>query len=250
VVRIARRGGCLPAATAIPLDTVRSVIRRVSGHVLLVTATLAMSLPAQDAAAQAPERRGAADPAHAGGAPRSDGALHNESLPFAALSRSAQRLRGSFAAGVGATVEGLWRPVTPVVDASVRDSIAARARAQVGARYRLGAESPSLGFDCSGLVRFVLSMFRLDVPRTARTQALAGRAVERDTARLRPGDLLTFGPGNRVTHVGIYVGNGRFVHASTSRQQVVESSIARRGTWFTRHWVGARRLIATADSAG
>lgn len=129
-----------------------------------------------------------------------------------------------------------------------RDSIAAAAREQLGVRYRLGAESPTRGFDCSGLVQFVLAMFDVDLPRTARTQSRVGRPVQRDLDLLRPGDLLTFGTGKRVTHVGIYVGDGRFVHASQAGRKVVESSIERLGTWYRKNWVGVRRLLA-ADSA-
>jgi cell wall-associated NlpC family hydrolase len=84
------------------------------------------------------------------------------------------------------------------------------------------------------------------LPRTAATQALAGRALERDTAQLRPGDLLTFGRGQRVTHIGIYAGRGRFIHASSAGRSVVES-LLRPGNWYARHWLGARRIVAEAD---
>lgn len=169
--------------------------------------------------------------------------------PFAPISESAQRVRDSVTARVSAafTTAALLLPVDAVHEAVLRDSITAAARAQLGARYRLGAESPQRGFDCSGLVRFVLAALRIDVPRTARTQALAGRALEKDTAQLRPGDLLTFGRGKRVSHIGIYVGEGRFIHASTSKRRVVESKLTERG-WFGRHWLGARRVVASADS--
>lgn len=172
-----------------------------------------------------------------------------QTKPFARFSESAQRVRDSVAARVGSAFAAplLLLPVSAEHEAVLRDSITAAARAQLGARYQLGAETPQRGFDCSGLVRFVLGALRIDVPRTARTQALAGRAVERDTMQLRPGDLLTFGREKRVTHIGIYVGNGRFIHASTSKRRVVESSLTARG-WFARHWLGVRRLVAAADS--
>jgi cell wall-associated NlpC family hydrolase len=97
-------------------------------------------------------------------------------------------------------------------------------------------------------VKFVLSLLQLELPRTARGQSLVGMPVERDTARLRPGDLVTFGPGKRVTHIGIYVGDGRIVHASVGQRAVVEATMTSRGSWFARHWLGARRLLALADS--
>jgi cell wall-associated NlpC family hydrolase len=91
-------------------------------------------------------------------------------------------------------------------------------------------------------------MFRLSLPRTANSQSFAGQAVPRDVAMLRPGDLLTFGKGKRVTHIGIYVGDGRLVHASTGKRRVVETTIGEATSWFSRHWLGARRLLATADT--
>ncbi len=190
--------------------------------------------------------------------------------PFEAFSASAERLRDSASARLHSVVGSLpivagSRAAVAIAAAAadsaaapgesldaeeLQDSIVTLVRAQLGIHYRWGAESPARGFDCSGLVRFVLSLLRLDVPRTARSQSLVGRAVERDTSRLRPGDLLTFGAGKGVTHVGIYVGDGHFVHASTTRRQVVESIIGERGSWYTRHWLGARRLLAAVDTAG
>lgn len=126
---------------------------------------------------------------------------------------------------------------------SLRDSLVAIARAQVGTPYRLGGRSPDRGFDCSGFVQFVMSAFKRDVPRTAAQQARVGAEVPRDTSDLQPGDLVTFGRGERVTHIGIYVGNGRFVHASSVAGRVVESRIDRRPTREIKPWRGARRVI-------
>jgi cell wall-associated NlpC family hydrolase len=93
---------------------------------------------------------------------------------------------------------------------SLRDSLVALARAQVGAPYVHGGESPSRGFDCSGLVRYIVAALHIMVPRTAARQAFAGIAVPKDTAAMLPGDLVTFGRGKgAVSHIGIYVGNGR-----------------------------------------
>ena len=133
---------------------------------------------------------------------------------------------------------------------SMRDSLVALARAQVGARYLTGGQSPEKGFDCSGLVRYVMSALNVYVPRTARQQSTAGLAVARDTSRLRPGDLLTFSRGKRdVSHVGIYVGGGRYVHASSVAGRVIESDIDRAPAPRLRMWRGARRVVAQADSA-
>jgi cell wall-associated NlpC family hydrolase len=205
----------------------RFLTRRASFLTLAFAASLAASAGAQQAPAKEAAR------------------------PFAALSASAQRVRDSASKRLGSVtvaVGPMMQLESRDREAAVRDSITQMARAQLGAQYRLGAESPGKGFDCSGLVRFVLSALRIDMPRTARTQALAGRPLDRDTAQLRPGDLLTFGRSGRVTHVGIYVGEGRFVHASTTRQRVVESRLTGPGTWFAHHWLGVRRVVAVADS--
>src|SRR5947199_1929203 len=100
---------------------------------------------------------------------------------------------------------------------SLRDSIVALTRAQIGTRYKHGGASPQRGFDCSGLVQYVMARFAMIVPRTARQQAAVGVAVDRDTSLLRPGDLLTFASNGKasISHIGIYVGGGHFVHASS-----------------------------------
>jgi cell wall-associated NlpC family hydrolase len=72
--------------------------------------------------------------------------------------------------------------------------------------------------------------------------------VPKDTTRLRPGDLLTFGRGNRVTHIGIYVGNGRYVHASPTAGRVIETSLERTASPLVKIWRGGRRLLADASS--
>lgn len=92
-----------------------------------------------------------------------------------------------------------------------------------------------------------MSVLRIELPRTANEQATQGVQVAMDPAVLKPGDLLTFGRGKRVSHIGVYVGQGRFVHASTSKKQVVEASIEQPNTWFRKNWVGVRRLVASIE---
>ena len=131
---------------------------------------------------------------------------------------------------------------------SMRDSIVVVARSQIGTRYRFGGTTPTGGFDCSGFVRFVLASLSLTLPRTAAQQAVIGAKIPKDTTRLRPGDLLTFGRGSRVTHIGIYVGNGRYVHASPTAGRVIETSLARTESPLVKIWRGGRRLLADAAS--
>lgn len=132
---------------------------------------------------------------------------------------------------------------------AVRDSIVRAARAQIGKRYRYGGTRPESGFDCSGLVRYVMNALAIELPRTAREQEKAGHLLDipRDTAALRPGDLLTFGKGKRASHIGIYVGDGRFVHASTKAGKVIESTLVSPVSSRVRRWRAVRRLVVTGD---
>ena len=131
---------------------------------------------------------------------------------------------------------------------SLRDSLVAIARAQVGTKYVLGGTTPEGGFDCSGLVRYVMGTLSVKLPRTARQQATTGLAIVRDASRLRPGDLLTFGKGRKgASHIGIYIGEGRYIHASTKAGQVIESDLSRRGSPLIRAWRGVRRVVAGVE---
>jgi cell wall-associated NlpC family hydrolase len=134
---------------------------------------------------------------------------------------------------------------------SLRDSVVQMAKAQVGKRYRYGGQSPEKGFDCSGLVKYVMAALQLQLPRTARLQANEGLDIVKDTSRLLPGDLLTFGKTKKsaVSHVGIYIGDGRFIHASSKAGRVIESPIDRPPSPLIKVWRGARRILALEDSA-
>jgi cell wall-associated NlpC family hydrolase len=127
-----------------------------------------------------------------------------------------------------------------------RDSLVQLTKEQVGLRYKYGAKQPGLAFDCSALVQWIAGLFGRDLPRTAAEQSHVGVEVPRDPARLLPGDLLVFGKGKRVTHIGIYVGEGKYVHAANRRKGVIESTLAEaRKSW----WKGARRIWVDPDSA-
>ena len=132
---------------------------------------------------------------------------------------------------------------------SLGDSLVALARAQIGQRYRFGGASPQHGFDCSGLVRYVLAALHIDVPRTAREQAHAGATVPLDRTQLKPGDLVTFGSATqKISHIGIYVGDGRFVQASSRAGRVIETPLDRRLVHGAKPWRGARRVTPADDS--
>jgi cell wall-associated NlpC family hydrolase len=134
---------------------------------------------------------------------------------------------------------------------ALRDSIVQTAKAQLGKRYRLGGVSPDKGFDCSGLVQYVMAALKLDVPRTAKQQAKAGLAITRDTSRLLPGDLLTFAWNKKspISHVGIYIGDGKYIHASSVAGQVIVSPVNRPVAPLIKAWRGARRLLSLDDDS-
>ncbi len=100
-----------------------------------------------------------------------------------------------------------------------------------GAPYRYGGVTPQ-GFDCSGFVHYVYRSADISIPRTTRDQYRSARKVALEQAR--PGDLLFFRISSRkLSHVGLYIGDGRFIHASTSKKQVIESSL-NDGYWKVR----------------
>ena len=113
----------------------------------------------------------------------------------------------------------------------------------LGYDYVRGAQSPSQGFDCSGLVYYVYSEFGYSVKRTASTQYSDSNYALIDRSDIAPGDLLFFSSyGTKtVTHVGIYIGDDEFVHASRPGIGVVISRID--SSYYTKGWVGARRVI-------
>ncbi len=113
----------------------------------------------------------------------------------------------------------------------------------VGYDYVWGAEHPDDGFDCSGLVYYVYRHFGYMVGRTATNQWYYEDSWEVSRDELLPGDLMFFHDGNpyEISHIGIYIGDGLFVHAANSNRGVVVDSID--NDYYVRHYFGARRII-------
>ncbi|MBM3783797.1 MAG: NlpC/P60 family protein [Acidobacteria bacterium] len=108
-----------------------------------------------------------------------------------------------------------------------------------GLRYRRGGTSPDTGFDCSGFVQYVYrNSCEVDLPRTAQAQFGVGTEVGRED--LREGDLVFFKRGAAGWHVGIYSGDGQFIHSPNTRDRVRYSSLST--PYFQRSYLGARRL--------
>jgi cell wall-associated NlpC family hydrolase len=117
---------------------------------------------------------------------------------------------------------------------------------QAGTRYQWGAIGQRDGIDCSALVRASLTRAGLTgVPRTSNEQARIGVAVPR--AQLQMADLLLFGTSGRISHVGLYLGGGYFVHSASSQHGVVVSRLS--DPLWTRLWMTTRRVIADGPTA-
>ena len=115
----------------------------------------------------------------------------------------------------------------------------------MGTPYRWGGTGDN-GFDCSGLIQYSYAKWGIVVPRRSVEQARAGHEVPRYIESLLAGDILTFAdqPGGNVTHVGLYVGNGRFIHSARNGVQVsVLSADDSVGRWWWDRWLGARRVV-------
>ena len=135
------------------------------------------------------------------------------------------------------------------VYAAVEAGVVASARQALGKPYLYGGTGTGEdGFDCSGLIQYAYAQQGIALPRVSSSQATQGVAVEKSLDALEPGDILTFAGqpgGSKVSHVGLYLGGGRFIHSASS-QGVMESTLSAsdpNGQWWYARWVGARRVI-------
>ena len=123
---------------------------------------------------------------------------------------------------------------------SAGDQIVETAKKYLGYAYTWGGMSPSTGFDCSGFANYVCSQNGISLHRVAQ-DVYSNDGVAVSKSELQPGDLLFFGYGPySVTHMGIYVGDGQMIHASTSSTGVIYSDI--NSKYYTRMYVGAKRV--------
>jgi cell wall-associated NlpC family hydrolase len=132
---------------------------------------------------------------------------------------------------------------SPTVPSSVRDraaSLVENALGFIGVKYRRGGNAPETGFDCSGLVHYVFhDAWGLDLPRRAEQISHIGERIGKD--QLKPGDLVFYSTLKKtVSHVGIYLGDGQFIHAP-SRGEEVRVEDMNQPYWIKR-FSGARRI--------
>lgn len=131
-------------------------------------------------------------------------------------------------------------------DAELVGGVVATASSAMGTPYQWGGTGKDGGgFDCSGLIQWAYGQHGVRLPRVSRDQARQGRAVPKKLDALAPGDILTFSnSGTFVTHVGLYVGDGKFIHSANGGVQISRLSPEDPyGRWWWRRWVGARRIV-------
>ena len=145
---------------------------------------------------------------------------------------AAQAHPGSLADSTRSTVETVWHGA---------QDLAIFALGLIGVDYRYGGNTPEDGLDCSGLVRHVFQQVTgVTLPRTSKELARVGKEVKR--ADLKPGDLVFFNTRRfAFSHVGIYLGDDRFIHAPRTGSEV-EIAELDNGYW-RKHFDGARRLV-------
>lgn len=122
----------------------------------------------------------------------------------------------------------------------IGQNVANSVKMHIGKRYVYGSNGPN-SFDCSGLTSYVYRQFGISLPRTSNSQGSVGTYVQKSD--LKPGDLVLFSNrgDRRINHVGIYVGDSKFVHASTSSRGVVMDDLNE--SYYVRNYVTARRVL-------
>ncbi len=131
-------------------------------------------------------------------------------------------------------------PASPEEGEDVAGAVVATAFDAIGSPYVWGGTNAN-GFDCSGLIQYAYGQYGIDLPRISRDQLRRGSPVEVRVGALEPGDLLGFSAvvGGEATHVGLYVGDGRFIHSSSSGVRV--SNL--REPYWQQHFMAARRIV-------
>lgn len=153
--------------------------------------------------------------------------------------------------------QGEVRPVSEVTDDGTPTKALAtgeeavgdlllQAMSLIGVAYRWGGSNPTAGLDCSGFIQYVFKKsLKVNLPRTAAEMGRSGRAV--DKSELAPGDLVFFNTlGPRNSHVGMYMGSGKFIHSPRTGKSVEVSNLNQ--SYWVAHYNGARRVTRNSSS--
>ncbi|CAK7043275.1 MAG: hypothetical protein DELT_02920 [Desulfovibrio sp.] len=119
-------------------------------------------------------------------------------------------------------------------------TVVAKARSQIGVRYKYGGTTPKTGFDCSGLIQWSYQQCGVTVPRNTKQQAKAGKSVKK--SQLKPGDIIVFRISSRSgLHTAVYSGNGKFIHSPSTGKRIREDKL--NSDYWSRRYVTARRIL-------
>jgi cell wall-associated NlpC family hydrolase len=133
---------------------------------------------------------------------------------------------------------------TPIPD-TVRYKLVKMARSFLGLPYRGGGMSERRGADCSGLVKMLFAKLHIELPRRSRDQIRSGENIAVES--LQSGDLVFFSSdGATPNHVGLYIGNNRFIHAEKKAGHVITTDLNQ--PWYVQHFFGARRVVEPGKS--
>ncbi|PKM52241.1 MAG: hypothetical protein CVV02_02425 [Firmicutes bacterium HGW-Firmicutes-7] len=140
---------------------------------------------------------------------------------------------------VGITETPKIEPTENTSSTALRAELVTYAKQFIGNPYRYGGTSLTNGADCSGFTQSIYKNFGYSINRSSYTQYNNGQAVK--SSELLPGDLVFFGYSGSISHVGIYIGDGQIIHASTSSTGIIISGLYDKGN---KPYIGSRRIIS------
>jgi cell wall-associated NlpC family hydrolase len=161
---------------------------------------------------------------------------------LSAITAAAVLLAGCASAprgGDASSERGVVSRVAPEPRLTLGGAVAELAMGMIGARYRYGGADPAEGFDCSGLAYYAYTQAGYRIPRTSQDQFRASRKIALGDASA--GDLVFFQDQAKLAHVGIYLGDGLFVHAPADGQRVSVASL--QSPYYQEHLVAVGRLL-------